>query len=95
VSPHPLQVGGATVLLAGRRPDGSALVCYADRGGNPTSGFRIVMAHELRGVGWHMGAIKAAIAASPEILFSWELPPPARSGGGRLFVDHAIPATDR
>lgn len=98
-SPHPLQVGGATVLLAGRRPNGDALVCYADKGGNPTSGFRIVRSFELRGLGWHMAAIKAAIARLPEARFAFDetrLPQPAPAPPRcLLFAHHAAAASER
>jgi hypothetical protein len=71
-TPHPLQVGGTQVLLAGRRPDGKVLVASANRFGRPLGGLSEVHAHQLRGIGWHIAAIKEAIAALPLIVFAYD-----------------------
>lgn len=61
----PLTLAGGPVSLVARLPDGRVRCRYLDRAGNVTRHGRDAHAHELRGVGWHLAAIKAAILALP------------------------------
>lgn len=61
----PLTLAGGAVDLVARLPDGRVRCCYLDREGNRSRHGRDAHAHELRGVGWHLAAIKAAIQALP------------------------------
>ena len=73
-----LTLAGADVDLHRRLPDGRAVVVYLDRTGAPTASTRIAHAHELRGIGWHLAAIKAAIQALPLVgRAAPEIPAPA------------------
>lgn len=103
-----LTVGGYDIVLAARCTNGDALVSYADKQGKPTDRFRIAAPHELRGIGWHMAEIKAAIAGLHLIEFPWEAadarggrPSAGRgavstpAGGGFLHAHHALPTGDR
>jgi hypothetical protein len=65
VTHPPLTLAGGPVALVARLPDGRVRCCYLDRAGARTRHGRDAHAHELRGVGWHLAAIKAAIAALP------------------------------
>lgn len=56
---------GGDVALRVRAADGRALVEYVDRAGRGLGHTARCHAHELRGIGWHLAAIKAAIAALP------------------------------
>lgn len=62
---QPLTLAGGDVELLERLPDGRVLCAYLDRMGKRTRQTRTAHAHELRGIGWHLAAIKAAIAALP------------------------------
>ena len=105
---RPLTYAGGDVALVARMADGRVRIVYLDRSGQPTNHLAAAWPHELRGVGWHMKAIREAIAAVPEenpdpppatpSLASTGTaaprpPQPARSGF--LFVDHTIPEGDR
>jgi hypothetical protein len=65
VTRRPLTLAGADVALHRRLADGRVEVVYLDRDGQPMRSTRVAHAHELRGIGWHLAAIKAAIAALP------------------------------
>lgn len=107
---RPLTYAGGDVTLLARMAGGKVRVVYLDRTGQKTIHLAAAWPHELRGVGWHMKAIREAIASLPEE--SNEPPPaasplPAPSGtaappqsqprrsGGFLFVDHIITDGDR
>lgn len=62
---RPLTYQGTDVALARRTHAGKAVVVYLNRHGQPTAGTAEAWPHELRGVGWHIAAIKQAIAALP------------------------------
>ena len=67
------QLGGFDVALAARIGNSSrALAVHLDRLGQPTDRYREVEAYELRRIGGHLAAIKAEIAALPEIRLPWE-----------------------
>ena len=106
---RPLTYAGGDVALLARMSDGRVRVVYLDRSGQPTQHKAAVWTHHLRGVGWHMAAIREAIKALPP---EHEPPPAPQSppastgtaaprpsqpprGGGFLFIDHAIPEGDR
>lgn len=61
----PLTHCGSDIALRARTADGRAVVDYVDRAGRPLGHSARCHAHELRGLGWHIAAIKAAIAALP------------------------------
>jgi hypothetical protein len=87
----PLTLAGGAVDLVARLPDGRVRCCYLDRNGNTTRHGRDAHAHELRGVGWHLAAIKAAIAALPlagATPSPTDLPAPAPRPGAWLHVHH-------
>ena len=75
VTARPLTYLGGDVRLVGRRADGRAVVRFLDRAGRPAGPTAEAWPHELRGVGWHIAAIKRAIAAAP--LFGSGAVPPA------------------
>jgi hypothetical protein len=62
---RPLTFQGSDVALRARGADGRPLVDYLDRAGRPLGHSTRCHAHELRGVGWHLAAIKKAIADLP------------------------------
>jgi hypothetical protein len=62
---RPLTFAGADVRPIWRRTDGRAVIVFLDRSGEPTKVKTTAWPHELRGVGWHLAAIKKAIAALP------------------------------
>lgn len=87
----PLTLAGGPVALVARLPDGRARCCYLDRAGNRTSHGRDAHAHELRGLGWHLAEIKAAIAALPALIPNpspIDQPAPAPRPGAWLHVHH-------
>lgn len=87
----PLTLAGGAVDLVARLPDGRVRCCYLDRAGNATRHGRDAHAHELRGVGWHLAAIKAAILALPLVGSAAtfpETPAPAPRPGAWLHVHH-------
>lgn len=61
----PLTLAGGDVELVARLPDGRVLAFYLDRQGQRTPFGRAAHCFELRGIGWHLAEIKAAIAALP------------------------------
>lgn len=107
---RPLTYAGGDIALRARMANGRVRVVYLDRFGQPTRHLASAWPHELRGVGWHMKAIREAIAVLP---LENNEPPPAASplpapsgtaaphspqhprGGGFLFVDHTITEGDR
>lgn len=92
-----LTLAGADVAIGARRPDGCAAVVYLDRGGRPTNRFTIAYPHELRGVGWHLADIKAAIAAAPLLRFAFDPPSQevaAARPRGFLHAHFAVPRND-
>ena len=103
-SPHPLTHAGGDVVLRWRAADGKAVFDYLDPRTRQPSGRRgRAWAHELRGVGWHIAAVKAAIAALPlEGTQPAPKPDPSESAdrprgvhGGRLHAHFALPEGDR
>lgn len=102
-APHPLTHAGGDVVLRWRAADGKAVFDYVDpRTGQPIDGRRgRAWAHELRGVGWGIAAIKAAIADLPlEGTSQKPAAPPvrapeARPEGSRLHAHFALPEGDR
>ncbi len=79
---------GGDIRIVGRRADGQAVVQFLDRHGQPVpNGTATAHAHQLRGVGWHLAAIKAAIASAPlfgraavAVITAPVLPPAPRLG---------------
>lgn len=74
-----LTLRGFDVAIEGRRPDGRALVDVLDGRGRRSERYAQAWPHELRGVGWHLADIKAAIAAAPLVAFASDEPGPAPS----------------
>lgn len=62
---RPLTHAGGDVALRARTADGRALVEYLRPDGSATGHRARCHAHELRGIGWGIAAIKAAIAKLP------------------------------
>lgn len=62
---RPLTLAGGDVALRRRTADGRAVVECLDWRGRPLGRFQRCHAFELRGLGWHLAAIKRAIAALP------------------------------
>jgi len=95
----PLTHLGTDVRLVGRRADGRAIVAYLDRHGEPMPGlFAAAWPHELRGVGWHLAAIKRAIAATPVLTGAPDcaVTVPARPAPQpRLHAHFSLPEGDR
>lgn len=58
-----LRLLGSDVALVAGLPCGRVRVVYLDRDGQPTCHRTNVWPHELIGNGWHLAAIKRAIAA--------------------------------
>lgn len=87
-----LTLAGADVGLHQRLPDGRVVIVYLDRTGTATPHTRIAHAHELRGIGWHLAAIKAAITRLPLAREAApphpETPAPAARPSAWLHVHH-------
>lgn len=62
---RPLTLAGGDVALRARSADGRAIVEYIDLAGRPLGHWARCHAFQLRGVGWHIAAIKQAIANLP------------------------------
>jgi len=74
-----LTLRGFDVAIEGRRPDGRALVDVLDGRGRRSERYAQAWPHELRGIGWHLSDIKAAIAAAPLVALASDSPAPAPS----------------
>lgn len=62
---RPLTLAGGDVVLRARDARGCAIVDFIDMAGQPIGHSARCHPHELRGVGWHIAAIKRAIADLP------------------------------
>lgn len=74
-----LTLRGYDVAIEGRRPDGRAMVAFLDRAGRSSERYAQAWPHELRGIGWGLADIKAAIAAAPAVAFASDRPERPRS----------------
>lgn len=85
---QPLRFLGADVVLRERLPDGRAVIAFACAGA-PLPCTAEVWPHELRGVGWHIAAIKQAIARLP-LAGSHSTPAPAAPAPRALLYAHHV-----
>lgn len=92
---------GTDVRIVGRRADGRAIVAFLDRHGAALDRYAAPWPHELRGVGWHIAAIKRAIAATPLLKGAPDcavVVPVTRAAGTsapRLHAHFSLPEGDR
>lgn len=78
-----LTYAGGDVALVARLPCGRVRVVYVDQAGVPTRHQAAAWPHELRGLGWHLAEVKAAIAALPD-----PNAPPAPAPRALLYAHH-------
>ena len=73
-----LRLQGSDVALVQGLPCGRVRVVYLDRAGQPTTHRNTVWPHDLIGNGWHLAAIKRAIAALIDPTTTTAAPAPPR-----------------
>ncbi len=94
---RPLTLRGFDVAIEGRRPDGRALVDVLDGRGRRSERYTQAWPHELRGIGWGLSDIKAAIAAAPLVSLASDKAPAALSSDApkdrrRMLFAHHVAA---
>jgi hypothetical protein len=77
---------GSDIALRCRTANGRAVFVYLDRHGNPTAHRGRAWPHELRGVGWHIAAIKHEISLLPLEGTTGRDTSPGTTGSGLLFA---------
>lgn len=96
MSRHPLTFAGGDVVLVRRQVTGQVVGVYLGRDGQPTSATVVAWPHELRGVGWHMAAIKAVVERLPlDGAPMNPAPEPPAAAARWLFAHHVAAHTDR
>lgn len=86
-----LTLRGYDVAIEGRRPDGRAVVDVLDGRGRRAERYAQAWPHELRGIGWGLAEIRAAIAAAPLVTFASDAPSEAPQE--RRRAEPALPAS--
>jgi hypothetical protein len=97
---------GSDVAPIARTAEGRAVVVYLERG-HPTTHTAEAWPHQLRGLGWHLAAIKQLLARLPEFPSRPQpgcvspgaaggAPSPTPNGhaGGFLHAHHSLPRED-
>lgn len=85
---RPFRLLGSDVGLVARLPCGRVRVVYLDPAGQPTAHRNTVWPHDLIGNGWHLAAIKRAIAALTDSTTTAIVTPPRPLLFAHHVADH-------